>query len=58
MTEVIPNTNDPKFMKSFIFSHNEDKPSDIKIVIFDVDNFNDLNNLEKHELIGEVNIDL
>ena len=53
-TEAIPDSLNPKFMKSFVFTYNRTKEFVVRLVIYDVDDFTELaTNLSAHDYIGE-----
>lgn len=57
-TEVIPETIFPKFMKTFVVSYNFEKPQKLRFEIYDIDSFQDKNDLEKQDYIGFVETEL
>lgn len=57
-TEVIPETTNPKFMKTFVVSYNFEKSQKLKFEIYDIDSFQDKNELEKQDYIGFVETEL
>lgn len=57
-TEVIPETIFPKFMKTFVVSYNFEKQQKLKFEIYDIDSFQDKNDLDKQDYIGFVETDL
>jgi hypothetical protein len=44
---------DPKWVKSFELQYFFEKRDHYKAVVYDVDDFNNLDNFEGHDLVGE-----
>ncbi|KAL4498328.1 hypothetical protein ABPG72_013134 [Tetrahymena utriculariae] len=59
-TEVIPENLNPKFLKYFIFPYNVEKVQTFRLLAYDIDNFDDIeeyiddNNRYKQDYIGSV----
>lgn len=46
-TEVLPETLNPKFVKTFIVSYNFEKKQKLRFEIYDIDDFDCIDNFEK-----------
>ena len=59
-TEAIPESLNPKFVKTLLVSYSTDSHSQkrIRFEVYDIDFFEDVNNLQKQELIGYVEVDM
>mmetsp|Transcript_18612 Transcript_18612/g.25080 ORF Transcript_18612/g.25080 Transcript_18612/m.25080 type:complete len:224 (-) Transcript_18612:1335-2006(-) len=53
-TEVIMDNLDPKWVKNFEVPYHFEKREYYRVVIYDIDDFNNLNNFEGHDLVGAV----
>ena len=53
-TEVVKDTMDPKWVKSFEVQYHFEKREYYKAVVYDVEDFNNPNNLDTHDLAGEI----
>lgn len=53
-TEVIMDTMNPKWVKSFDVQYHFEKREYYKAVVYDVEDFNNPNNFDAHDLAGEV----
>ena len=52
-TEAIPEAANPQFVKSFIIQANVEKDVvNLKFDVFDVDDFDNTNDIQAHDLIG------
>ena len=52
-TEVIMDNLDPEWVKSFEVNYHFEKREYYKVVVYDIDDFNNLNNYAGHDLVGE-----
>lgn len=57
-TEPIPETLNPKFVKTLLVSYSLDGHKKIRFDVYDIDFFEDINYLEKQELIGSAEMDM
>ena len=57
-TEVIPETLNPKFVKSLLVSYTTDTQKKFKFEVYDIDFFDDIYNFKKQELIGSIECDV
>ena len=57
-TEVIMDTLNPKWVKSFQVQYYFEKREYYKAVVYDVEDFNKPNNFESHDLVGEIEFSL
>lgn len=57
-TEIIPESLNPKFVKTFIVSYNFEKKQKLKFEIYDIDDFDQIENLERQEFIGVVECEI
>ena len=53
-TEVIMDNLDPKWVKNFEVPYHFEKREYYRAVVYDIDDFNNLNNYEGHDLVGSV----
>ena len=57
-TEVIMDNLDPKWVKNFEVPYHFEKREFYKVVVFDIDDFNNLNNFDGHDLVGSVEFEV
>lgn len=57
-TEVIMDSLNPKWVKSFEVQYHFEKREFYKAVVYDIDDFNNLDNFEGHDLVGQVEFGL
>lgn len=57
-TEIIPESLNPKFVKTFIVSYNFEKKQKLKFEVYDIDDFDNIENLERQEFIGFVECEI
>jgi len=53
-TEVIMDSLSPKWVKNFEVPYHFEKREYYKVVVYDIDDFKNLNNFEGHDLAGEI----
>lgn len=57
-TEIIPESLNPKFVKTLLVSYSLDTPKKLRFEVYDIDFFEEVYNLEKQELIGFIECDI
>jgi len=57
-TEVVMDNLDPKWVKNFEVPYHFEKREFYKVVVFDIDDFNNLNNFDGHDLVGSCEFEL
>lgn len=58
MTEVIMDNLDPDWVKCFDVPYKFEEQQVFKATLYDIDDFNDLKNFSKHDLIGSTEFTL
>lgn len=53
-TEVIMDNLDPKWVKNFEVAYHFEKREYYKVVVYDIDDFNNLNNYSGHDVVGSI----
>ena len=53
-TEVIMDNLNPKWVKNFEVPYHFEKREHYKVVVYDIDDFNNLGNFGSHDLAGEL----
>lgn len=53
-TEVIMDSLSPQWVKNFEVAYHFEKREYYKIVVYDIDDFNNVNNYSGHDLVGEL----
>ena len=53
-TEVIMDNLSPQWVKSFEVPYHFERRDSYKVVVYDIDDFNNLDNYAGHDLVGEV----
>ena len=53
-TEVIMDNLDPKWVKCFEVQYHFERRDYYKAVVYDIDDFNNLDNYSGHDLVGEI----
>jgi len=53
-TEVVMDNLDPKWVKNFEVPYHFEKREYYRAVVYDIDDFNNLNNYEGHDLVGSI----
>ena len=53
-TEVIMDNLNPKWVKNFEVAYHFEKREYYKVVVYDIDDFNNLNNVAGHDLVGSI----
>jgi len=57
-TEIIPETLNPKFMKTCVVSYNINKNNRMKFEVYDIDNFENKDKLRDQKYIGYATIEI
>ena len=58
MTEVIMDNLDPEWVKCFDVPYKFEEQQLFKVVVYDIDDFNNLKAWDKHDLVGELEFTL
>jgi GGDEF domain-containing protein len=58
MTEVIMDSLDPEWVKCFEVPYKFEETQKFKVVVYDIDDFKNLNNFRGHDLVGELEFTL
>lgn len=54
MTEVIMDNLNPAWVKSFDVQYHFEMRENYRVCVYDVDDFNNLNNFESHDFVGSL----
>ncbi len=57
-TEIIPESLNPKFVKTLLVSYTMDTQKKLRFEVYDIDFFEEISNFEKQELIGFIECDM
>jgi hypothetical protein len=57
-TEVIMDNLDPIWVKSFEVQYNFEVRENYKVEVYDVDDFNNVNNIKNHDFVGSLEFTL
>lgn len=54
MTEVIMDSLDPEWVKCFDVPYKFEEQQLFKVVVYDIDDFDNIHNFRNHDLVGEL----